>query len=457
MRLREGPRRAGVAVAVGVVLLASPPGGPRESAAQERAARDTAAGADSTPEAAVSVDSAAALRAALDRPPGRPGFDALEAAALPFRVATFPLRLAVLGVGELAELAAGPGPRAFYVRAYRDLVAWGLEPGVGSLGPRSGPALELELSRWRPFFLETGISLRGSQGHRAGLRFGGEGGSPALEAAFGFQRYAEPHFWGLGPGTSEDAVSDYLHDRVFADLVAGAELLPWLRLEARGGWEDNRVDRGFDGSETDLQDRFDPASLFGADERTEFLRGGVGAAVDLASRETFRRRGLVLEARATQFLGVGGTRSDFHRIEARAAGFVPLNGVQTLALHGGVEANRPDAGRGVPFTHTASLGDDLGGRGYQEDRFRAREAAYLGAEWRFLVWRELRDRQQLEGFVFFEEGVVASELGAVSSSDWRPSWGGGLRFEDRGGVLLEAYLAGGEEGGRLQVETGVSF
>lgn len=445
------------ALAAGVCACAV--GAARSSAmAQEPAAVDsTAAAASASAATAVPVDSAAALRAALERPPGRPGFDVLEAVALPFRVATFPLHLAIKGAGELAELAAGPGPRVFYVRAFRDVVRWGLEPGITSIGPRSGPALELELTRWLPVFLETAYSIRESQRHRVGVRFGREDAPPRVEAAFGFHRDAEPHFWGLGAGTRPEAESDFLHDRVFAQVQGAVPLVPGVRLRAHGGWEDNRVDRGFDGSEPDLQDQFDPASLFGADERTEFLRVGIGALIDLAPRRLFRRRGVELEVGATQFAGIEGTDADFHRLRARASGFVPLNDVQTLTLHGGVESNDGDSGRGVPFTHTAALGDDVGGRGYDDQRFRGRDKAFVAAEWRFMAWRELRDRAQLEGFVFFEEGVVASDLGEVSSSDWRPSWGGGLRFEDREGLVLESYLAGGEEGVRVQVETGVSF
>ena len=406
---------------------------------------------------AVSVDSAAALRAALERPPGSPPFDALDAVALPFRVVTFPIHLAVKGAGELGALVTGPGPTPVWVRAYRDARAWGLRPDVGSLGPRSGPAVELALVRFRPFFLETGFSWRESQSHRAGLRFGPAGGPPAVEAAFGFHRDAEPHFWGLGTDTREDAEADFLHDRTAVDVSARARPLPWLTLGGVGGWEDNRVQRGFDDSEPDLQDRFDTGDLFGAGERTEYLLVGARAEADFTRRRLFQRRGVRLAAGATRYVGVDGTDSDFHRVRARAAGFLPLNARQTLALAAGVETSDPASGRGVPFTHLAALGDGFGGRAYPDQRFRGRDLARATAEWRFMAWRELRDRQQLEGFVFFEEGVVAPDLGDVDSSAWRPSWGGGLRFEDREGLVAGVLVAAGEEGARVQVETEVAF
>lgn len=415
-------------------------------------------GASPEPPEAVGPDSAAVLRAALERPPGQPAFDAVDAVTLPFEVATYPLYLVVQGGGELANLLSGAGPPPGYIQALRDVRRWGLQPGIGSVGPRSGPALTLGLDRWTPFFLESAISVRESQHHRAGLRWGRPGdASGGLEASFGFQRDAEPHFWGLGPDTPEAQRSDFLRDRVAADVRASLPVAPWLALRARGGWEDNRVAGGFDGSLPDLQQRFDPDGIFGADERTEFVRAGVGATLDLARRELFQERGVRLSVDATEYLGTGGTPADFHRLAARFAGYLPVNGRQSLVLRSGIESNGADSGRGVPFTHMATLGDGIGGRAYQDQRFRAEEKLWFSGEWRFEAWRELRSRLGLQGFLFLEEGTAVRDLSALESSDWRPSWGGGLRLVTPAGTVVEAYLAGGEEGTRFQVESGASF
>lgn len=408
--------------------------------------------------AAVSVDSAAVLRAAMERPPGSPGFDFVDGLTLPFEVATFPLFLFTKGTGWVAsQLFAGEPPPPFYLRALRDANRWGAHLGVSGIGPRSGPALGLEIDRWEPFFFQTAWSIRESQRHRTGLRWGDVEEGAGLEAAFTFNRDAEPHFWGIGPGTPDAQESDFLRDRVAVDLAGAIPVARWLSIRAVGGWEDNRVDRGFDGSEQDLQDTFDVGRLFGADERTEFVRAGLGATLDLTRRQVLQERGLRVSMDAMEFFGVDDTPSDFHRLEARVAGYVPVNGRQSLVLRSGIESRGADSGRGVPFTHLAELGSEVGGRGYSDYRFTAEDKVWFSGEWRFMAWRELRARNQVEGFIFFEEGTVKNDLSEISSSDWRPSWGGGLRFVDEAGTVLETYLAGGEEGLRFEVETGVSF
>lgn len=152
-------------------------------------------------------------------------------------------------------------------------------PGVGSLGPRSGPAAELTLDRFEPLHLRTGFSWREYQEHEAGLRWSGATG--AVEVAGGFDRDAEPHFWGIGADSHESNTTSYLRDRVHGR--------------------------------------------------------------------------------------VGGT-------------------------------------------------------------LRTPDMASLSAEWRYEIWRELHDRMRLEGFVFGDEGAVARRLDEVASSDWRPSFGAGLRL-----------------------------
>ena len=403
----------------------------------------------------VSPDSAARIREGLRRPPGEPPFDALDAVALPFRVATYPLVLVGEGVAAGLGLISQTGPPPFYVGVFRSLSRWGLRAGVESIGPRSGPAGELELTRWEPLFVRTAWSIRGSRDHRAGLRWSGNPGR--VSVAFGFHRDAEPRFWGLGPGTPSSDRSDFQHDRLHATLRG--ELRPsgpWT-LGLVAGWEESEVEGGADGSSPDLPEVFDPATLFGAAERTRFLRVGPRVELDLTDRVGFQRRGLATGGAADLYRGVGSTEADFHRLRGWLEGYLPANLRQSLALRAEAEVNRGDAGRGVPFTHMPTLGDRPGGRGYPDGRFRARDLLALSAEWRWEAWRELQGRLRAEGFVFFEEGTTVRDLSELTGSDLRPSWGGGLRLVGRDGLAARAFLADGEEGVRVQFDFSAEF
>lgn len=478
------PLALAVLVALAAPARAQEPDTPPDStAAGQGAARPPATGGP------VSVDSADAIRRSLTRPPARPRFDGVDAVALPFRVAFFPLQLVGSGLAELIGIASEIEPPGGLAALFRPMAEWGLVPGIGPIGPRSGVGLQLRLVRFDPFFLETGVSVRGSQRHRAGLLFGardpvpppgseeiglmplaGEGppgGIPGavappapgptgerlpsshLEAAYGFERHGHVLFWGAGPESLEGDRSDFQWDRQAAEVSGGARLgSAWVGGGA--AFEDNRVDRGFDDGLPDVQDRFGAALPFGVAERTEYARFDGRGALDLTHTRGFQRRGVFLAAGASLYRGVDGTESDFHRLDGRAHGYLPLNLRQQLAVQGIVKVTRSDGGAGVPFTHLAGLGDREGGRAYDDGRFRDLDMAAVMAEFRWEVWRELHHLSRVESFLFLDLGGVAPRLGELDGEDLRESYGFGFRYVagHRLGVL--GYLAFGDEGTRVQ-------
>lgn len=439
--------RLGVAGLLLCVLLPAPP------AAAQDPARETGTEAAGS---VVSPDSADALRAAMERPPSEPPFDAVDAVTLPLRVATFPVRLLGDGIAALLALATKPGPPPGYVLALRSVSRWGLHPGIGSeLGPRSGPAAQLRFDRYDPLFVETAWSIRGSQRHEAGVRIGPAEGDPGATA--GFERQAEPHFWGTGPDSPEDAVADFLWDRVHATATGGARPVPWLTLTGATGVEDNRTEDGKDPDVPGISERFGPDALFGLGERTTFAVARLRAVLDATRRVGFQRRGAALAVTSSLYRGIDGTDADFHTLEAVGRGHLPLNARQELFLRAEAALQRGDDGPGVPFTHLSSLGDGLGARAYSDGRFRAPDLLSVTAEWRYEIWRELQDRMRVEGLVFAEAGGVGRRLGEISTPDMVGSWGLGLRVVGEDGYLGSGYLAFGEEGTRVQAEFGWEF
>lgn len=427
-------RWAGVALATLVAVSGTASPGVGQQPAPPVAASDSA------------IVRGAAIRDTLTRPPGAPPFDAVDALGLPLEAVAVPLRLVVDGAAWLVGRVTLPGAPTFPQRAIDAMRGWGAVPSVTSLGQRSGVALRLDLIRYRPFFLESGISIRGSQHHRAGLRWGDpEGG---VEASYLFRRDAEPRFWGIGPDSREEDRSVFLRDRQLAEVRATGAWGPFGVAGALG-YEDDRVDRGF-GSGPDLQDVFDPLP-FGADRRTSFFRADAALTLDLTHRALFQRRGVRLGVSGQLFRGVDDTPSDFHRLGGEAVVYVPLNPRQLLAVHGFAQATRLDDGEGIPFFHLSSVGGAAGLRGFSTDRFRDRDAAGVMLEWRYEIWRDLHQRSRAEFFVFFDEAGVTPSLGDLSSSDLRASYGFGLRFVTLDGLVGYASLGFGEEGARVRV------
>lgn len=393
-----------------------------------------------------------AIRDTLTQPPGEPGFDAIDAFALPLRIVAVPLELVFDGLGWVAGRVAAPGPPTLPVRVLRDVREWGAEPELTGFGHRSGVAVELELERFDPVYLHTGISIRGSQRHRLGVAWGDD--ARGLDVSYAFVRDAEPRFWGIGPATPAADRSVFLHDHQEAGAL-GRLRTGVLSLIGDVGYEDHRIDRGF-GSEPDLQDVFDPLP-FGAAERTSFVRLGLGAALDLTQKTGFQPRGARLGGGVTAFRGVDGTPSDFHRIEAEAIGYASLNPRQQLAARTFVEVTRLDDGVAIPFFHLARTGGGTALRGFSSDRFRDRDALGLQVEWRYEVWRDLHHRSRVEFFVFFEEAGVTPSIADVTFGDLHESYGFGFRLVDLGGLVGYTSLGFGGEGVHWRVGDSWSF
>jgi len=397
----------------------------------------------------VPPDSAAKIRASLNQPPAEPPFDVYDALGLPFRAIVYPVALVGRGAAELIGFAAKLArPRETTI--FDKLAALGIHPGFGSIGPRSGGAARLRYTGLEPFYVESAFSIRESQLHALGARIASPG--YLFDASYRFVRHAQPHFWGVGPDSPEGGERDYRWDRQIAAAVATMRL---SRFEIGGGaaYEDNRVARGFDEEELDLQDTPLAAELFGLRERTEYIVLDLDASFDGTSlAQGLQRRGLYLEAGTAVYLGVDGTPSDFHRFRGAVNGYLPLNPLQSLALRGIAEVNQVDSGVDIPFTHLASLGGDNAARAYRTDRFRDRVLLALMSEWRYEVWRELHERGRAEMFLLFDIGTVASTLSAARLDDARPSYGFGTRLNWRGDVVWLAYLAFGDEGARFDVD-----
>jgi hypothetical protein len=382
----------------------------------------------------VSADSADAIRASLQRPPAEPPFGVLDAIALPFRVLFLPLRLVGIGAAELIGRATAGDPKGVPPLVQSMLDA-GFRPGLGSIGPRSGVAAQVQYVGLSPFFLEAAFSIRTSARFSGGLELQ-DSRARLLRTAYTFQRNAAPHFWGIGPSTSEGAVTDYFTGEL--------------------GWEDNRVDRS-KGRSANMQDVPEFDSLYGVNERVRYLVADLTGTFDFTRSVGFQRRGLLFTIGGGYFAGVNGTDSDFYRINLILQGAIPLNPRQELAFQLRSQMNRGVSGEGVPFYHLARVGDVWGGRAYHQDRFRDNDTATLMTEWRYEVWRELHGRSRVESFFLFDSGQVQQRIDKIRWSDQKRSFGFGFRLITAREAFLVTYLAYGSDGFRYRVRFSTTF
>jgi hypothetical protein len=405
------------------------------------------ASADSVAEALARADSA---RAALVQPPGSyGGVRASDLVKVPFQLfgATLALGAAAAGGTYMLarELVLDP------VDEVRDnLREYGLDTRVSTFGTRSWPGIVLRYDGLEPFYAEAGYSLRQYEHYEAGLELGDDANGASVMGRF--RRMREPHFWGVGPDSPDEDRSDFAQDAG----VAGASAW-WtpggspLRLSGGAAYENNRVfGHGWDSKRPDINEVFSPSSLFGLEERTEFVRVDGGARLDGTHLTALQQRGWTVEGAWQYYDGIRDTDASFHRIAGDARAFVPASDRQLFALRLLAEDHVGEKGRGVPFTHLAYLGDDHGLRGYSGRRFRDEALLAAQLEWRYQVyWHPGFPDKAVEGFVFTDAGTVGSSLGAIRWDDVRYTPGIGLRYVHAGEGKAEAFLAHG--GGRWRV------
>jgi len=389
----------------------------------------------------------------LQRPPAEPPFGVLDAITLPFRVLVLPLRLVGIGAAELIGRATAGDPKGLPPTVQSVLDA-GFRPGLGTIGPRSGVAAQVEYVGASPLFLEAAFSIRTSARLSGGFELQ-DSRARLLRTAYTFQRNAAPHFWGLGPSTSENATTDYLWEQ---QRVAAIGRTAARRIVFTGelAWEDNRVDRS-KGRATNMQDVPEFDALYGVNERVRYLVADLTGSFDFTKPTAFQRRGLLLSIGGGYFAGVNRTDSNFYRVNLTLQGHIPLNPRQELAFQIRSQINRAVGGEGIPFYHLARLGSALGGRAYHQDRFRDNDMAAIMTEWRYEVWRELHGRSRVESFFLFDSGQVQHRIDKIRWSDQKRSFGFGFRLITAREAFLVSYVAFGSDGFRYRVKFGTTF
>ncbi|MEX2467840.1 MAG: BamA/TamA family outer membrane protein [Gemmatimonadota bacterium] len=393
----------------------------------------------------VSPDSADVIRAGLERPDRRHRTTLGDVVAVPFKLVGVPLSLAFDGLVGAADLALGGDAPSPLAGLYRSLLDACFRPSATTdLGPRSGLALVLAYEGLGPVRIESGASVRGSL--RQVVQVGGVSERWAGGVAVSFQRSEEEHFWGRGLDTPVTAQSDFRRDRTAAEGEVSYRPSPWSTLALVAGIERTQVGRGGDEERPDLQDSFDTGSLFGAAGATRFVVTGLSSRVDRTRWEELQVRGFVASVEVERYTGIGGTAADFTLIEGAAGVFLPVSLRHALLLSGRTELRR-GTGDGVPFTHLATLGGSRSLRAFEWGRFQDRDLLALAAEWRFEIWRDLRERGRLEGFTFWEAGGVARNLNALPGM--RHSYGVGLLLAWNLEVMGRAWIAHGDEGTRI--------
>ncbi len=268
-----------------------------------------------------------------------------------------------------------------------------------------------------------------------------------------YRDFPQEDFFGLGPGSSEQARSDYRMEDSFFGATVRYRTHRHVQLEARGGLLRARSRRGTDERFPDAQDVFSPVDVPGLSDRTDYLSWSGSVLLDFRDQPgPAAHEGGSVRFGLTRYDDIDADRFDFTKVETDADYYVPLwSSGRTLALRYFHALDVAGGGHHVPFYLHGTLGGSDMLRGFREYRFRDRNLVYLSAEYR---WEAV---PALEFAVFHDAGKVFSDRGDYGFTGLQRSTGVGVRIKTRRAVVVRVDAARSREGNRFYFKFGPAF
>ena len=271
-----------------------------------------------------------------------------------------------------------------------------------------------------------------------------------LRAVAGWRDATQVAYYGLGIDSPADAGAAYRMQQAYAGGELTARPRPWLLVMAGASYEDYTLEDPT-GDFISVEGSYDPASAPGVGANPSYLHTTVSAAIDSRPAADYARRGALYKIARHHFADQAGTYS-FSRFDAEVVQHIPiLRENWVMSLHGRLESTLDDDDQ-VPYFLLPSLGSGSTLRGYSSWRFRDREAVLFSGELRWIP-----NRLALDMAVFYDAGVVAPTLDAITADRFVDNYGIGARFHGPARTPLRIELARGREGTRLVFSASAAF
>lgn len=266
----------------------------------------------------------------------------------------------------------------------------------------------------------------------------------ALEV--GWRADTRERFYGIGPSTSAEFRSNYGFRGVFGRLTGYRRLGTGGELSVFGGVrrvepEDGRL-RTMTYDRDSIAAQYPGQDLYGLFETLDLHDFGISVSYDWRERPpsplSGGTAGLVVSYASAE--GSADTMVGFWRVHAEASHFFELFSERVVGVRVIAEHLEPDEGTRVPFYELASLGGSQRLRGYKTGRFRDLGFVAFSAEYRWPLWR------RLDALLLTDHGRVFHDLAKdFEFSNFKSSYGGGLRFWNGAGHLALLVAKGSEE------------
>lgn len=275
----------------------------------------------------------------------------------------------------------------------------------------------------------------------------------AIGASGKYQDFTQINYFGVGPDSDKSAWTNYRLKNL--DIAGSATLRPvyWLSIGGSAGYiRGLDVSRGLSSIHPSTHDLFDDTTAPGLTVQPSYEHANVFVQADTRNVPDYPRSGGVYRVGLTAFHDVDGSGQSFRRIDADATQYAPLFGRnRVLSLRGHVALSQTGAGNAVPFYLMPTLGGRTTLRGYDDYRFRDRNAASVGAEYRVPVSRKI------DAALFADAGGVAPSARGLWQGRLEHDYGVGLRVHTATKSFARVDVAKGREGTRVSVSLTTSL
>ncbi len=378
----------------------------------------------------------------------------------PYRVITYPIKLAGDGIGETIEYLDESRLLAFLFRppgvfiVEPEISAGGLSGFGGGLAFRYtaflGEGNELKVRVY--------AAVNGDQKLTLGLRFplasAGE-----LQLGAGFRDRANARYFGTGPETRPIDLSYYRQKMSWAGATYRHNLMDGLY--AVGGVIFSGVSAGEPGGdfEPSITERYADDLPFGFGFRSEGFTVGLGLAHEDAPQDGRPTRGGVRRAIVTYFHGNSQDDTRYWQYRGELQQFVPLwFRYHTLALRGYLTWIDPVGNRETPFQRLMINDDPDLLRGFNDFRWRDRGLAVLSAEYRWPLWAyQYPHGSGMDLYFLADVGQVFGEFDQITADNLTFSYGIGLRLLSSRGFILRVEFARSSEGSQWRLRSDQIF
>jgi hypothetical protein len=261
-----------------------------------------------------------------------------------------------------------------------------------------------------------------------------------VEVGARWYNYPSEEFFGIGPLSRRvDHVTYSMKD---LEVTSRAAISPLRWLSVGGGLDVLSPRIGPGDTLTPIDGVFDPRSAPGLDDQPSYLRTTASLDFNVRQPRLNPRKGGQYLVTASLVDDLTFDRFGFTRVEIDLQQYISLyRDRRVLALRSLTSFSDGLDGQEVPFYLQRTLGgpDDL--RGFRRFRFRDDHMALVQIEYRWEIFTAV------DGAIFYDTGMVAPTVQALSLDDFEHDYGFGFRFGSVNGVFLRIEGAYGSTDG----------